>query len=63
MKEVTRAAKQADGRSRMCTNCPIRSRNKICSPEVLRACSNSFVEGFKKGVKWHREQLNIKSKK
>lgn len=51
MKGVTKAANTANGRSRMCTHCPIRKRYQICPPEIQRVCHDSFVEGFKKGVK------------
>lgn len=57
-KELTMAAKQANGRSRMCATCPLHKPNKICSPEALKVCSDAFVEGFKKGAKWFEEQLN-----
>lgn len=56
MKGITKAAKQADGRSRVCATCPIHRRDKICSPEVMRVCSDAFMEGFKKGVKWSKTQ-------
>lgn len=56
MRGVTKAAKQANGRSQMCARCPIHRRDKICSPEVQRVCSDAFVEGFKKGAKWIQEQ-------
>lgn len=56
MRGVTKAAKKADGRSRMCASCPIHRRDKICHPEVQRVCSDAFVEGFKKGDKWNQEQ-------
>lgn len=56
MRGVTKAAKQANGRSQMCASCPINKRDKMCSPEVIRVCSDAFVEGFKKGAKWIQEQ-------
>ncbi|MBL3918770.1 hypothetical protein FH729_10665 [Bacteroides thetaiotaomicron] len=51
MKEVTKAAKRANMKSRACKNCPIRQRLKICPPEIFEVCSAAFIEGFKKGVK------------
>lgn len=51
MKEVTKAAKRANMKSRACKNCPIKQRLKICPPEIFEVCSAAFIEGFKKGVK------------
>ena len=56
MRGVTKAAKQANGRSQMCDRCSFHKLGKICSPDVQRVCSDAFVEGFKKGAKWHPEQ-------
>ncbi len=56
MKGITKAAKHANGRSRTCTICPFTKDRKICPPEIQRICSDAFVEGFKKGAKWLREQ-------
>ncbi len=57
MKGVTKAAKKANGRSRMCASCPIHRTYKICPPEVQRVCSDAFVEGFKKGAIWNQERM------
>lgn len=57
MRGVAKAAKQANGRSRMCAICPLHRDKAFCSPEVQRVCSDAFVEGFMKGVKWLEEQL------
>lgn len=51
MRGITKAAKQANGRSRTCITCPFTKDRKICPPEIQRICSDAFVEGFKKGVK------------
>lgn len=32
-----------------------RSRG-VCLPEIQRVCSDAFVEGFKKGVKWLQQK-------
>lgn len=57
MKGVAKAAKKANGLSRMCETCTIKGRGIICSPEMRRACTDAFVEGFKKGSKWAEKQL------
>ena len=48
MKNVTKIAKKSAGLSQKCSVCPIMKR---CTLEIHRACFDSFVEGFKKGVK------------
>lgn len=53
MKGLTKAARTANGRSRKCAICPIR---KNCNLSVHRACSDAFVEGFKKGARWEKER-------
>lgn len=45
MKNVTKAAKIANGRSRACEHCPLRP----CNQTIIRVCRKSFVDGFKKG--------------
>lgn len=55
MKGITKAAKQANGRSQACATCPL-NRSKGCLPEIQRVCSDAFVEGFKKGVKWLQQK-------
>lgn len=56
MRGITKAAKQANGRSRTCIACPFTKDRKICPPEIRRICSDAFVEGFKKGVKWLQQK-------
>lgn len=57
MKGITKAAKQANGRSQACATCPLnRNKGGGCLPEVQRVCSDAFIEGFKKGVKWLQKQ-------
>lgn len=58
MKGVTKAARAANGLSRSCSNCPLK---KACYPELVKVCSTSFIEGFKKGVKWI-EEIKTKNK-
>lgn len=52
IKGITEAAKQANGRSRTCAICPIKKTYRVCPAEIQCVCSDAFVEGFKKGVKW-----------
>ena len=55
--KVIEAAKQANGRSRMCTKCPMRNQFGICTADAIKVCSKAFVEGFEKGVKWYIKNL------
>lgn len=57
MKGVTKAARKANGLSRMCALCPHRQGKHICHPSMSRVCSNAFVEGFKKGAKAAEKQI------
>jgi hypothetical protein len=56
MKGITKAAKQANGRSQACTTCPLNRNKGVCLPEVQRVCSDAFIEGFKKGVRWLKQK-------
>nr|UVY18747.1 MAG: hypothetical protein [Bacteriophage sp.] len=56
MKGIIKAAKQANGKSRACATCPLYRNRGACLPEIQRVCSDAFVEGFKKGVKWLQKQ-------
>lgn len=55
MKGITKATKQAINRSLRCKTCPNDYRN--CTPAISRACSDSFKDGFKKGVAWLQKQM------
>lgn len=59
MKGITKAAKQANGRSQACAMCPLNQSRGVCLPEIQRVCSDAFVEGFKKGVKWLQQKQKI----
>ena len=59
MKNVTKIAKKSAGLSQKCSVCPIMKR---CTLEIHRACFDSFVEGFKKGVKSAEKEMNKKFK-
>lgn len=49
MKGITKAAKVQDGSSYRCEKCVIK---KICTLEIHQACSDSFIEGFRKGARF-----------
>lgn len=49
MRNVTKIAKLMNSRSRMCTICPL-GKQMRCNLDIMRVCSDAFVEGFKKGV-------------
>lgn len=46
---LTKAAHKSAGNSQMCYSCPLH-KNKMCSPDINRACYDSHIEGFKKGA-------------
>ena len=53
MKGITKEAMKANGRSRKCATCPFHG---LCTPIILKVCSDAFIEGFKKGAKRERQQ-------
>ena len=55
MKKLEKAAKIANGRSRMCAKCPFNTTPKSrCTEEIYTLCSTSFVTGFRKGANWRK---------
>ena len=55
MEKVEKAAKTANGRSRMCAKCPFNTKPKSrCTEEIYTLCSTSFVTGFRKGANWRK---------
>lgn len=54
MKGIKKAAKQAINRSLRCRTCAYLSK---CNAEVGFVCSDSFKDGFKKGVAWAKKQM------
>ena len=46
---LTKAAKKSALNSRMCGSCPFEKERK-CTPEILRICFDSYVQGYKKGA-------------
>lgn len=55
---LKKQARIADGRSQRCKNCPLRP----CSETQYKVCGDAFVEGFRKGVKFKKEQSKRKEK-
>ena len=55
MKKLEKAAKTANGRSRMCNKCPFNTKPKSrCTEEIYTLCSTSFMTGFRKGAEWRK---------
>lgn len=53
---LTEAAKKSNGRSRKCASCPLVQKLPLrCTPEISRICTESHIEGFKKGSKYGKE--------
>lgn len=63
MKGIIKAAKQANGRSQACATCPLNRSRGVCLPEIQRVCSDAFIEGFKKGVKWLQQKQKVEEAK
>lgn len=56
MRGVTKIAKQSAGNS-SCRNCPVYKKYGRClSEEVLEACRQNYIKGFKKGVEYVRNK-------
>lgn len=56
MRGITKAAKQANGKSHSCVKCPLKNSRGVCLPEYQRVCTDALIEGFKKGVKWLQQR-------
>lgn len=52
---LTKDAKLASGRSYACDKCSIKYLCH-CNEEILKACNRAFVEGFKKGAKFYKDE-------
>lgn len=57
MTSIKQQAKLANGRSHRCEKCPFLNR---CTPNTSKVCSDNFVEGFIKGVKFIKRQMKEK---
>ena len=51
-KSVEQMAKEANGRSRACVNCSLFMN---CNIKKQKICSDSFIEGYKKGYEQGRK--------
>lgn len=51
-----------NSRSRMCTICPL-GKQMRCNLDIMRVCSDAFVEGFKKGVQLAEKNYKEQAKK
>lgn len=51
---IEQQAKLANGRSHRCEKCPFLNQ---CTPNTSKVCSDNFVEGFIKGVKFIKKQM------
>lgn len=60
MKNVKEQAKLAALRSR-CKNCPLHPHR--CTAEILKACTDSFVEGYVKGAKEAEKEIKTNKSK
>lgn len=58
IRSLNQTARIIDGRSHRCENCPLHP----CSEIQFKVCSNAFIEGFRKGVRWEKEQRKRKDK-
>lgn len=55
MKKIMEEANRANGDSRRCAKCSLHTFPKTrCNEEMWQICHDSFVEGFKKGVKYNK---------
>lgn len=55
MASIKHEAKMVNGRSRQCEKCPFGDRR--CTFELHRVCSDNFIEGFIKGVKFFKKKM------
>lgn len=55
MTSIIQEAKLANGRSQRCKKCPL--GNGICNLELMRICSDNFIEGFVKGARLMKKQI------
>ncbi len=55
MVSIIQKAKLANGRSQRCKKCPL--GNGRCNLELMRICSDNFIEGFVKGARLMKKQI------
>lgn len=55
MASIKHEAEMANGRSRQCEKCPFGGVR--CTFELNRVCSDNFIEGFIKGVRFFKKKM------
>lgn len=55
MVSIIQKAKFANGCSQRCKKCPL--GNGRCNLELMRICSDNFIEGFVKGARLMKKQI------
>lgn len=55
MASIKHEAEMANGRSRQCEKCPFGGGR--CTFELNRVCSDNFIEGFIKGVRFFKKKM------
>lgn len=55
MASIKHEAKMANGRSHRCKICPVGYVK--CNLEMMRVCSDNFIEGFIKGAKFMKKRM------
>lgn len=60
MASIKQEARLANGRSRQCEKCPFGDGR--CTLELHRVCSDNFVEGFIKGVRFIKKRMKEETK-
>ena len=56
--KLKKAAYDADSRSKRCSECSLQP----CRPAVYRACTLAFIEGFRKGAEYQKQQSKTSKK-
>ena len=60
---LTEAAKKSNGSSRKCASCPLVKKLPLrCTTEISSICTESHIEGFKKGAKYGKENKSRNEK-
>lgn len=55
MTSIIQEAKLANGRSQRCKKCTFWNRG--CNLELMRVCSDNFIEGFVKEARFMKKQI------
>ena len=60
MDKIEKAANKANGMNRRCAKCTLNTIPKTrCTEEIWLVCRNAYVQGFKKGVEYSKNN-NLK---